>query len=550
MNIFKTIKRIPSGILSFIKNKIWSNKIYRLLFIVALALIGVGIFFGIIGKLKEAATRKSPIIELVATTDNEYFPSETIEASDFEIIAVHENGAETSVPPDKCIISADHVHYIGEETEITITYDPHLNETEDEVVSDEETDIPEDPNANEDDDEDKQEDDIDSEEDDEETGKKIAETDEDTKIKVYTSSESSDEPEFEYVSSISCTVSVKSKREELTRYEVGYPNKADVVAIIYSNGELAFVGEGDIMAFEKGDAPWLDIDKDDFKESDVEIPEEFSITGLSFGDKVTPSSINYLCYSLETLKFSDAIPSSVKSMRDTFYNCDELESMADMSDCIKLVDITEAYLSCDNLIGVCSIPSTVREAESAFEDCMNLTDTPDMSNADSLVNTESMFSECVSLVRIIMPPNAENLKAMFEECINLKHMPNIPGSAIVTAEMFEGCISMTKLTSVPKNVEDMTSMFNGCELISGDIKVNANPEKFNGAFNKAALATNVNLKGKSKLLDAIALTSSSGRVTVNGKEPNPDLSEYDEYVIHEIVGDTLAIIQNNTNTSD
>ena len=510
--IVKFIKKIPGIAIKYLKRYVFAYKGRTILFFIALGLIG----FLIAGKIRKAIfdiqTKNSPIIELTATNENTYFPSTTIKTEDFNIIAIHENGGKTSVPADYCYLSQNHVNYIGETTSVTLTYDPQYGKTESEGVSS-----------------------VDSSEEDEETSnnEEINETAENTKIKVYTEEGVSD---YEYASTISCQIDVKSKREELLRYETGYPDKGAVLAIVYSNGELAFVGEGDIMTYDRGEAPWLDLDEDEYESTTAELPEEFAITGVSFEESVTPSSLNYICYNLETLKFVDKIPSSVKTMRQAFSGCEQLESMADMSECKKLIDISMAYENCEMLTKTYAIPNTVREADSTFEECINLVQTPDMTNAQSLVNCEKMYYECASLVRVTMPPNGENFKSTFAKCINLKLMPNIPVTATNTNSMFAGDVSLTKLTTVPKNVTDMGSMFSGCELISGTLKVNANPDKFSSLFNDAALASNVNLKGESKMLTELALTSSSLRVLVNGKEPNPDLSEYDPDVRHEILG--------------
>lgn len=314
---------------------------------------------------------------------------------------------------------------------------------------------------------------------------------------------------------ITCDIKVKSEREKMVGFQCGYPNVKSVKAVVYSNGELCFEGTGDTLVFEDGDFPWLDYNDVDIK-------------AVSFQDTVAPTNMNYWFENLETLEYVDSIPASVKTMVKTFSECENLTTMADMSNCTELLNISEAYADCSSLVKTKPIPACVTTAISTFEDCVELQSTPDMSGALLLSNADSMYKGCVKLTNIIMAPAIKDLSNTFEDCINLKNMPSIPSYVENMNSTFKGNISLTNLTEIPPKVVDTTYCFAECEMISGNLIVSANPENFSGMFDGAAVATKVNLTGMSKLLDPMANTTENGNVLVNNKPANPELKGYND----------------------
>lgn len=153
-----------------------------------------------------------------------------------------------------------------------------------------------------------------------------------------------------------------------------------------------------------------------------------------------------------------------------------------------------------------------------------------MSKANAIIDATGMYEDCSKLVKVSIPSNAENISSMFEDCINLKEMPEIPSTVSIMSSTFRGDVSLTSLTAIPENVTDLSSCFADCQLASGPLVINANAEKFSNMFDKAVLATKLDITGKSLLLDAYANTSSTGRVTVNGKSPNPDIKGYSDVI--------------------
>lgn len=308
---------------------------------------------------------------------------------------------------------------------------------------------------------------------------------------------------------LKCSVDVQVEREKIFGFHCGYPNESDVIAVLYSNGELCFEGEGDVLQFDEGEFPWQDYDGMD----------DYPVTAVSFEKGVTPTSMDNWFSNMETLTYIDEIPASVRSMSYTCSGCTALTEGPDWSNCTELLNIMSVCEDCISLTSAAAIPASVRNAVAAFAGCLEMQTSPDLSGAESLVNAESMFEECKKLTAISMPPNVENISYMFAGCINLKEMPQIPDTTQYMEGTFENNISLMKLSPIPAGVKDVTKCLENCGLIEGTFTIDADPEEYGSFLLDTAVATKVDLTGESKLLNELALTTENGNITVNGKEP-------------------------------
>lgn len=324
---------------------------------------------------------------------------------------------------------------------------------------------------------------------------------------------------LKYDKNITYDTSVKMERNKIVSFQCGYPKVGDVVATLYSNGELAFEGKGDTLIFADYEYPWLD-----YEES-----EDYPITSVSFGNDVTPSSLNYYFKGIETLTTIGKIPGSVQTMVGTFSECSGLKTCADWSDCTSLLDITSVYESCVSLTKTYPVPESVKKATSAFRNCTALFDATDLSKAKSLVDCEDMFANCVALSSANIAPNAKKIDGMYQSCINLKSMPKIPNGVESMNETFLDDLTLIKVTDIPKSVKAFDSAFQGCEMLSGTMKINCNVEESSNLFSGAVTVTELNLEGKSTLLDMYANTCDAKNVTVKGKKANEALSSISDY---------------------
>lgn len=323
--------------------------------------------------------------------------------------------------------------------------------------------------------------------------------------------------------SISCKTNVKTEREKIVGFQVGYPEISGVTAVLYSNGELCFEGKGDVLVCNEGEYPWLD----------YEGMEENPILSVSFEGGVTPSNMNYWFEDVETLTYVDSIPASVQSMERSFANCIGLTEAVDWSQCTSLYNIDGVYYGCTSLKDAVPLNGSIRSASQAYVGCTALVSCPDSSGAESLSNASEMYSGCTNLAEAEIGPSVETMSMMFLDCINLRRMPAIPEGAKDLSEAFRNCASLgaaegdseteNLLTGIPSTAENISSMFADCNLLRGELFIDCNAEEFSNLFSGGTCkSTEVNLTGLSQLLDVYANTNEYGNVFVNGKSPDPN----------------------------
>lgn len=324
---------------------------------------------------------------------------------------------------------------------------------------------------------------------------------------------------------LTCEVKVQSDRRKIVGFQCGYPNVKDVIAVLYTNGELCFEGEGDVLVFNEGEYPWQGYVYDG-EEQDEENP--YTIRTISFQKGVKPTNMNYWFEGMQDVTFCANIPSSVKTMVRTFKDCPNMKKVADWSKDESLLNINECYSGCTSLYQSCELPSSVRTARNAFSGCIELQDNIDLTNATKLVNGNYMFSGCNKLLSCTLPESIKYMDSMFEGCINFKTMPEIPVGVKKMNATFKGCVSLTSLSNIPETVTSLESCFENCEIMHGELRVDNDCQSFNGMFTGAAVATQVNLVGESFLLDVYANTSDSENIFVNGVKPDPKLTSYED----------------------
>lgn len=309
---------------------------------------------------------------------------------------------------------------------------------------------------------------------------------------------------------MSCEVKVQTNREKVVTFECGKPNVEDVRAVLYSNGELCFEGEGDILTFKDGAFPWKDYEGSD----------STPVSAVSFEEGVTPLSLDGFFSDMETLSYIHNIPSSVESMVSTYSGCVELTDAPDLSNCTNLLDVSYAYQYCSALTNAGMIPASVRNATGTFSDCTKIQKAADVSLAESLILADKMYFQCTSLNDVTLPKNVQSLDGTLEGCINLKKMPAIPETVLAMPNCFSGDLSLAEITAIPASVQDVNNCFYGCRKMRGVLTVNGNPDSYSGFLGDAVVATRLDLQGTSEILDILAATSNKNRnITVNGKEP-------------------------------
>ena len=317
-----------------------------------------------------------------------------------------------------------------------------------------------------------------------------------------------------------CRVSVKNERKKLITFECGYPDVSAVKAVLYSNGELLFEGEGEILAFTNEEFPWKSYEGDN----------DNPVRSITFEDTVTPTSMDGFFTDMEMVTYVESIPVTVESMVGTFRGCTSLKAMPNLTGCEKLLDLTEAFSGCISLEETSAIPPSVKNMSATFRGCTMLKKGADVSKAAGVVNADALYSGCTVLNDAELPFSVQSAESAFEECINLKVMPEIPPTLTNMRACFRGNISLTELSPIPGSVTDVSDAFNGCTKIRGTMVVNSNPENYSGFLAGTASATSLDLQGQSKILDVLAGTSDRNmNITVNGKTPDWD-ADYNDII--------------------
>lgn len=310
--------------------------------------------------------------------------------------------------------------------------------------------------------------------------------------------------------SVTCTVDVKNQRVEVASFDVGYPNLTDVKATLYSNGELAFTGSGNVKNFEKKKMPW----------TTFEDARNHPIVSVVFEDGVMPVSMDYWFTGQKELKNIDVIPSSVQSMEDTFAECTALKTGPDWSRCESLTNLKGTLSKDTSLTYVYPIPSGVTVLDEICNGCTSLEVAPDMSGAAGVLYMQASFAGCVSLYDVSLPINVQNLSNTFSGCLNLETAPEIPATVVSMNNTFKKCSALKHASKIPSGVTDLSNTYAECPKLCGTLEIDANPEKYNGFLSKSVVSVSLNLTGASPVLDLLGLTKDeTADITVNGNIP-------------------------------
>lgn len=309
---------------------------------------------------------------------------------------------------------------------------------------------------------------------------------------------------------LTCTTKVKCKRDKIISFNCAKYKKDNVKATLYSNGELAFEGSGEIAGFSDNSGPW----NGDYDSKDT------NITSVTFGKNVRIVDGSKLFSGRDQLTYVGKLPATLVSANEMFSGCVALKKAPDMSGCAVLKDMTSAFSGCTALTDAGTIPSSVITTAQAFNGCTAITKAASFEAGSQDTDVTSMYQGCTALTDPGRVPSKVNeMASAYAGCINLSRMPNIPGSVSDMNNAFTGCRLLKKFTTIPSGVENISGCFNGCTYMSGTIRIDANAQEYDGLFAGAATATKVNLVGKSKRLHYYAFTSENPKrhIYVRGK---------------------------------
>lgn len=310
-------------------------------------------------------------------------------------------------------------------------------------------------------------------------------------------------------SGLACTAKVKCERNKIISFNCAKHKKDNVKATLYSNGELAFEGNGELAGFANHQGPWFG----DYDSKGVKI------TSVTFGKGVKVIDGTSLFNNIQNLRYVGSLPSTLVSANSMFSGCVNLKRVPDMSKCAVLKDMTSAFSGCTSLTGAGTVPASAVTVKDMFNGCTSLEKAAVFASGAQATDASEMYSGCTSLTDPgHMPSKINIMSSTYQGCINLAKMPNIPKGTSDISSAFSNCKLLKRFSAIPSSVKKMSGCFSGCTYMSGTVRIDANAEEYGGLFSEAATATKINLVGKSKLLHYYAYTSENpkGHIYVRG----------------------------------
>ena len=247
----------------------------------------------------------------------------------------------------------------------------------------------------------------------------------------------------------------------------GSNGTSDVVATLYSDGELAVTGKGDTVVFGTASigtgyawaAPWCTDTYND------------KVTSSTIESTVGTTDMSYWYYRCHKLTGAPAIPSSVTGMGGTFQNCTALTAAPAIPNDVTIMQDT--FYGCTSLTTAPTIPGSVEYMGSTFYGCTALTAAP------------------------TIPSNVMNMGSTFSGCTALTAAPTIPSSVKNMYCTFGGCTALTTAPTIPSSVANMDSTFLDCAALTGTMLIKANisnSDDYFNCFNGASTNSTASLK--------------------------------------------------------
>lgn len=268
-----------------------------------------------------------------------------------------------------------------------------------------------------------------------------------------------------------------------TTYYDGSNGTSDVVATLYSDGELAVTGTGDTVVFYTVDAPWCTA------------TYKSQVKSSTIASTVKTTNMQFWYYGCSNLTEAPSIPASVEKMQATFRNCTSLTNAPDLTGCTSLTSMFSTFFGCTSLTDMSSyiIPAGVTNMDETFNNCTQLTKAPAMPSG--VENMRSTFEGCTALLTAPDMTKCTSLTSMmrtFKDCTALLSAPDITKCTSLTDmdNTFCDCTALATGPSViPASVTDMYFTFKGCKALTGTMQINASPSDYDYCFYFASINT-------------------------------------------------------------
>ena len=158
------------------------------------------------------------------------------------------------------------------------------------------------------------------------------------------------------------------------------------------------------------------------------------------------------------LKKVPIVPATVRTLRDTFYQCTELVEVSNLP--CGIIEMWGTFNGCTNLVTISNLPTNLENMIFTFEGCVNLRSVPDI--PEKVTNMNGTFSQCTSLAEISsIPEGVQNMQMTFFQCTNLETIRNIPSSVTNLIQTFQECKKLNGEIELNANITEISN----CHLI-------------------------------------------------------------------------------------
>ncbi|HJB27781.1 MAG TPA: leucine-rich repeat domain-containing protein [Candidatus Blautia faecavium] len=321
------------------------------------------------------------------------------------------------------------------------------------------------------------------------------------------------------------TIDVPITRTKVVDYSIGYPEQDSVLATVYSNGDLEFSGEGDVLTFDGDQVPWRD--------------DEY--THVFFGSAVNVENMDYWFANNEELLECQSIPKNVVSMAGTFSGCTSMQATPELFRCKELRILDNAFQDCTALTKADTLPINVTSAKETFSGCVSMADAPDLSKAANLQSIDGICEGCTSMVSApMLPTSVISMPNAFSGCINIHETAPYPAHVEDIREAYKGCIALMTSHPIPETVTRYERCYEGCKSLNGTLEINTDSEAYNNLLDNAATSgKELKLSGNSGHLIDIQLSTAGNNNIILADPDQAALQEQRLATELEAAGRTL-----------
>lgn len=321
---------------------------------------------------------------------------------------------------------------------------------------------------------------------------------------MYYAAEHGESCEIELTSQgYSTTVIVDITREEKFSKNIGYPNIEDATVIGYTNGDLEFLGKGEITNFT-GTFPW-----NDFSFSHVYIEESLEISNM---DSWFKNNTN--------LVYCDDLPKSLKSAKSTFAGCSLLEKTPDYFQCSNLKMMDYMFSGCSSLKDADVIPVNVTSTKYCFERCTSMQNAVSLEKTSNLSDVSGMYSGDIALIEAeSIPDTVIYADEVYKNCINIKEAVKFPPKVQTIKSAYEGCKGLVTAATIPESALSYSNCYNGCSSLKGLLEINTDAKDFSGVLTGATTnGDKLSISGNCGNLLAIQKEAGNNNITLADPE--------------------------------